>query len=186
MSRPLIRSNQCSRMCLLGGALCPIPPLWRHPNFRGDLRSCRACTQPVGNPQSTARGAGSHSLPGLACRASEWWRQLSEIPQESLLLCFGRSGSGKIPSSGARFFSFPGQAEACAAASGRAALRCRRRWPRRSAICFRSAGCSRSTTSSLEWWVRRLVVQHVLDELEAGNADRVEAQVIGAAGVASW
>jgi len=29
-----------------------------------------------------------------------------------------------------------------------------------------------------------LVVQHVLNELEAGNADRIEAQVVGAAGVA--
>ena len=35
-----------------------------------------------------------------------------------------------------------------------------------------------------EWWVRVPVVHRVLDELEARQADRVERQVVGAAGVA--
>ena len=38
--------------------------------------------------------------------------------------------------------------------------------------------------SALVWCVRAAVVERILDELEAGQADRVERQVIGAAGVA--
>ena len=36
----------------------------------------------------------------------------------------------------------------------------------------------------LEWCVRAAVVQRVLDKLEAGNADGVETEMVGAAGVA--